>query len=239
MTDPGLPGDLASLEPLEPLDTAGMAAPANVTDDAALQIMRSGLPAPAFNPFCRDKSLYKFLFAGVVMFVGCLMPFSADYAQVGYKTMSGGLYLVIAIAMIWTWWAAIHNNRTTGASLKWLLLSGAPLIAGIMILIGFDAVAALATAKAHGILPNTAETSATWGALFDDLFTAGRPSDDAPAAAARAETFWRLLGPGRLFVMIGGLIAELGFFGGILGGAKKNKQNKQMKQMAASERKRK
>ncbi len=59
MTDPGLPGDLASLEPLEPLDTAGMAAPANVTDDAALQIMRSGLPAPAFNPFCRDKSLYK------------------------------------------------------------------------------------------------------------------------------------------------------------------------------------
>ncbi len=238
MTDPGLPGDLASLEPLEPLDTVGMAVAPGVPDDAALQVMRSGLPAPAFNPFCRDKSLYKFLFAGVVMFVGCLMPFSADYAQVGYKTMSGGLYMLIAIAMIWTWWAAIHNNRTTGASLKWLLFCAFPLIAGIMILVGFDPAQALAAAKAHGILPANAESS-TWGTLFDDLFTAGRPSEDAPAAAARAETFWRLLGPGRLFVMLGGLIAELGFFGGILGGAKKNKQDKQAKQMAASERKRK
>ncbi len=65
MTDPA-PHDLASLEPLEPLDAGAMAGgPAGGGDDPMLQLMRSGMPAPAFNPYCRDKTFYRFLFAGV------------------------------------------------------------------------------------------------------------------------------------------------------------------------------
>ena len=61
-------------------------------DEAMLQAMRSGLPAPGINPYCRDKSFYKFLWAGVIMFVGCMMPFDANLAGAGYQTLGGGLY---------------------------------------------------------------------------------------------------------------------------------------------------
>jgi hypothetical protein len=44
---------------------------------------------------------------------------------------------------------------------------------------------------------------------------------------------------GQFFVFLGALIAELGFIGGIVGGAKKNKADKKAKMMAAAERKRK
>jgi hypothetical protein len=195
------------------------------------------LPAPAFNPLCADKAYYKFLFAGVLMFVGCMMPFGPDYQQVGYKTMSGAIYTVIAVGMLWTWWGAIHNNRATGASLKWLLLSAIPLVAIIMGLATYDSQSALDAAKQGGLLPGGAEVS-SWKSLFGDMFTAGRPSDEAAVAAMKVENFWRLFGPGKIFVLLGALQAELGFFGGVLGGAKQNKQQKKQKQMTASERKR-
>ena len=50
MTDSGNPSDLASLEPLEPLE----AADALVQQDP-MAAQRSGLPAPAFNMYCGDK----------------------------------------------------------------------------------------------------------------------------------------------------------------------------------------
>ncbi len=239
MTNNATPGELEPLAPLEPLDLGaepGLAGPSH--DEAALQVMRSGLPAPAFNPYCRDKTFYRFLFAGVLMFVGCMMPFSANTAVAGYQTISGGIFLIIAIGMIWTWWGAIHGNRSSGASLKWLLLSAIPLIAGIMGMVSFDPEAALSAAKSQGLVPGDATVS-TWKTLFGDLFAAGRPGSASAEPAARVSTFWTLLGPGRFFVTLGGLYAELGFFGGILGGAKQNKMMKQQKQMAASERKRK
>lgn len=243
MTDTGNTRDLAALEPLEPLEPlddggaargAGGAAPA----EASLAMLRASLPAPGFNPFCSDKTYYRFLFAGVLMLVGCVMPFSADYQQVGYKTMSGAIYLVIGIGMVWTWWGAIHNNRSTSASLKWLVMCLIPLAAVIMGLVSYDPEAALAAAKSDGLLKAEAQVS-TWKTLTTDLFTAGRPSSEAPAAALRAGNFWRLFGPGKVFVLLGALIAILGFFGGIVGGAKQNKQEKKVRQSAASERKRK
>lgn len=238
MTDSGNTPELATLEPLEPLDAGGpapvAAAPAGA--EAAAAMARASLPAPGYNPFCRDKTFYRFLFAGVLIVLGCLMPFGVDYAQVGYKTMSGACYLVIGIAMVWTWWGAIHNNRSTSASLKWILLCAIPMVAGIMGLVGYDPQVALAEAQARNLL--LGQEVSTWSTLFGDMFTAGRPSEAAPAAALRVENFWRLHGVGKIFVLLGAVIAELGFFGGVLGGAKKNKQERQTKMVAATERKR-
>ncbi len=237
MTDPGNPGALASLEPLEPLD-GGVAegGPGALTTEAAtLQAARSGLPAPASNPYCRDKAFYKFLFAGVIMGLGCLMPFSANVAIAGYQTMSGACYALIAIGMIWTWWAAIHNNRSTGASLKWLLFCFAPLLAVGMNLMTFDPDAAHKLASARGWIAADALPSVGLKAMFADMGSALAKSEEA---ATRVENFWRLFGTGQIFVFLGALLAELGFFGGVLGGAKKNKQDRQQKQMVASERKR-
>lgn len=237
MTNLGNPGDLASLEPLEPLDTGAAEGAGGMTnDDLLVQAARSGLPCPAANPYCRDKTYYRFLFAGVIMLVGTLMPFNANTAVAGYQTMSGGFYLLFAIAMIWTWWAAIANNRTTGASVKWLLFCAIALIATGWNMGVFDPEAAHKLAVTHGWMAQDATYSANWKALFSDMGSALAKSQEA---AARVENFWRLLGTGQFFVFLGSLIAELGFFGGVLGGAKKNKQDKQAKMMAAAERKRK
>lgn len=240
MTDTGNPPELATLAPLEPLD-AGAAVPSAAgpaAADASLVALRSSLPAPAFNPYCRDKTFYRFLFAGVLILLGSLMPFGADYQAAGFKTMSGACYLVLGVAMVWTWWGAIHNNRSTSASLKWLVLCAIPLVAGIMGLVGYDPELALVTAKANGLLPPGAEVS-TWDTLFGDIFAAGRPSGEAAVVAgAKVENFWRLYGVGKLFVLLGAAFAEIGFFGGVLGGAKKNKQDRQAKMMAVAERKR-
>jgi hypothetical protein len=231
-----LGNDLASLEPLEPLDTGANDGAGGMTnEDALLQAARSGLPCPAFNPYCRDKTYYQFLFAGVMMMVGCMMPFSANTAMAGYQTMSGAVYLLIAIGMVWTWWGAIASNRSTGASLKWLLFCVFPLVAMIMNMSAFDPKAALEVASAQNWLPANATYSESWKALFSDIGSALGKSQEA---ATRVENFWRLFGTGQFFVFFGALMAELGFFGGVLGGAKKNKMDKQAKQMAAAERKR-
>ncbi|MBZ0151431.1 MAG: hypothetical protein K8J09_07850, partial [Planctomycetes bacterium] len=231
MTDPGTAGDLASLEPLEPLD--GGAPMGGQPSEDPLQHMRAGLPAPAFNLYCRDKSFYKFLFAGVLMFVGCMMPFSAELARAGYQSIAGGFYLVIAIAMIWSWWGSIANNRPSG--LKWLMFAALPLIAVLWNLVTFDAAAAHTQALAMGWLPTGITHSDSFGAMFKDVFSALAKSQEA---ADRASGFWRLFGPGQLFVGLGALLAELGFIGGIVGGAKKNKSDMKAKMMAAAERKR-
>lgn len=238
MTDTSTPGELEPLAPLEPLDTGAAEVAGPGTDEATLMALRSGLGAPAFNPYCRDKSYYKFLFAGVLMIVGTMMPFSANTNVAGYQTMSGGFFLLIGIGMVWTWWGAIQNNRSTAASLKWLLLSALPLISGIMALVAFDPEAALKVAQEQGHVRPDAIIS-TWSTLFGETITAARPGEGAVEPAIKVSTFWTVFGPGKFFVMLGGLLAELGFLGGILGGAKQNKQLKQQKQMAAAERKRK
>lgn len=236
MTDSASTGDLASLEPLEPLDSGAPEAGGGMTtDDQLLQVMRSGLPAPGFNPYCRDKTFYRFLFSGVVMFVGCMMPFSAELSRAGYQTMSGGCYLLIAIAMIWSWWASIANNRPIG--LKWLLAAAIPLVGSLMSMTSFDPEAARKLAVEAGWLADGSwlTHSADWKSMFKDMGSAAAKSQEA---AARVEGFWRLLGPGHVLVFLGALIAELGFVGGIVGGHKKNKADQKQKQLAAAERKR-
>ncbi len=239
MTDPAQGSDLASLEPLEPLDggvlaDGGVVAP--TAGDALLQTVRSGLPAPGYNPYCRDKSFYRFLFAGVIVIAGCLMPFSADLDRPGYTTMSGAFYLLIGIGMTWSWWASINNNRPVG--LKWLLFAAVPLIGSIFSMVGFDAAAAQRNAVEAGWLRDGAwfTYSADWKSLFADVGSALAKSSEAQL---RVGGFWRLLGVGNVIVFLGALIAELGFLGGIVGGARKNKADTKQKQMAAAERRRK
>jgi len=232
MTDTGSPADLASLEPLEPLDDAVAAAQPMAADPMAAQ--RAGLAAPAFNMHCRDKTFYRFLFAGVVMFVGCMMPFSAEIGRSGYQTLAGGFYLLIAIAMIWSWWASIANNRPTG--LKWLLFSMFPLIGAGWTMLVFDPVAAHDAAVSHGWYPSGLPYSPTWGDLFSDIGSTLAKNKDAPL---RVEGFWRLMGTGHVLVFVGALMAEAGFIMGIVGGAKQNKNATKEKQMKAAQRRRK
>lgn len=236
MTD-SAPSDLASLEPLEPLDGGAADGGGTTNADATLQALRSGLPAPGINPYCRDKSFYRFLWSGVIILVGCLMPVGADLHRAGYQTMSGGVYTLIAIALIWSWWGSIHNNRPLGV--KWVMLAFVPLIGSIMNMAAFDPAKAFDHAVKSGWLVGgdlATFASGDWKSLFKDIGAALAKDSEA---GLRVEGFWRLLGVGNVFVFLGALIAELGFVGGIIGGAKQNSADKKAKQMAAAERKRK
>lgn len=234
MTD-SAPSDLASLEPLEPLDGGAADGGGMTATDATLQALRSGLPAPGINPYCRDKSFYRFLWSGVIILVGCLMPVGADLHRAGYQTMSGGVYTLIAIGLIWSWWGSIHNNRPLGV--KWVMLAFIPLVGSIMNMAAFDPTAAHALAvKADWLKDGVFTYSTDWKSMFKDMGSALAKDNEA---GLRVEGFWRLLGVGNVFVFLGALIAELGFVGGIVGGAKQNSADKKAKQMAAAERKRK
>ena len=226
MTD----NDLASLEPLEPLTAA---APAAAAQQDPMAAQRAGLGAPAFNVYCTDKSMYRFLFAGVMILVGCLMPVSADLGMSGFQTISGGFYTLIGIALIWSCWASICNNRAT--AVKWVLAASIPLIASIWYTVAFDPAAAHELARSHGWLAQDITYSDSLGSMFKDMFSAlGKDAE----AAVRCSGFWRLYGPGNLLILLGGLIAELGLFSGVAGGMKQNKQATQEKRMKAAERKR-
>ena len=239
MTDSAQPGELASLEPLEPLDSgnaggsaAGPGGPG--TDDLLLQAARAGL-APAYNPYCRDKAFYRFLFAGVMIVVGCLMPFTAEIGRAGYQTMSGAIYLLIGIAMVWSWWASIATNRPV--TLKWVGYALIPMGGVLMNIVAFDVEAARKHAIDLGWLKDVEATraSANWKAMFADIGGALAKDSDA---AARVEHFWRLFGPGQFFLFLGAMVALLAFVGGVVGGAKKNKADKKAAMLAVTERKR-
>ncbi len=80
------------------------------------------LPAPAFNPGV-DKEYYRFLFAGVIMLLGCMMPFGPEWEMAGYKTLGGAFCTLVSLGMVWTWWGAIGSARFGGQNLKWVGLA--------------------------------------------------------------------------------------------------------------------
>jgi hypothetical protein len=241
MTDTG---NELPLQELEPLDPAAGVAPEAIEAAVASQMQSmsagpsAGLPSPAFNPRCTDKSSYKFLMCGVLMLLGCTMPFSADLNLAGYKTISGAFFTFIAIGMVWTWWSAIHHNRATSSSLKWIGLCMFPLLTQTMNLINFDAFKASTDAislKWVGFLPQLSEGYGISN-LFADMGTGLGKDGAALQAAERCEMFFRSFGTGRFFVFLGALLTEIYFILGIVGGAKKNKEQKAARQAQAGKR---
>lgn len=230
-------GDIPELQDLEPIDSpvapeAGPVAPQMTATDAMLQQLRSGLPAPAYNPRA-DKFYYRFLFCGVLMFIGCLMPFGPQLDLAGYKTMSGGLFMIIAAGMIWTWWGAIAQNRAGGANIKWIAFCFLPFLVELMNVIGAFNEPAVRAALDAGT-----PIAKDWGDLFSSIGTMFGKSSEAADAGMRVDNFFHCFGPGKIFVFVGATLAELFFVWSIFGATKKIKQDKIAKQAAAAERKR-
>ena len=240
MTDSGNTPQLQDLEPLDDgASTAGPAA-ATTSDQATLVALKAGMGPPAFNPSCRDKASYRLLMASIFMGLGCFMPFSADASLVGYKTMSGAIFMFIGLGMLWTWWGAIYNNRSSSASLKWLALTFVPFATQLMNLIAYDPQAALSLAQSANLLSSGADISAGWGELFSDMGTAlgKEEASKTSAAAMRVENWFRCFGTGRIMLLLGAFLAEMFFIMGLVGGAKQNKQQKVARSKQAAERRR-
>ena len=205
-------GDMSELEELEPLEAAPAPGPAVATGPSPV-VMYSGLPAPFYNPTA-SKEWYRFLFAGVLMVVGTFMPFGPEWEMAGYKTVTGGFFLVIGGGLIWTAWGAINIGRPP--SMKWIGLAMLPFIWGIFKLIGaWDEPAVAQFVKAGGLIVQD------WGDLLSTLV-----DREDPDRFLKAGNFFRYFGPGKLFVFVGAALVELYFVLGIFGGAKQIKQAK-------------
>jgi hypothetical protein len=217
----------AQFDELEPLDDGGaQAAPGHPQmpsmQELMLQANRAGLPAPAHNPRA-DKIYFRFLLAGLVMLIGCFQPFGPQYDLVGYKTPSGGLFLIIALGVCWAAWGAIHANRLDPKRMKWILFAFIPLLVELMNLLNCGnepAVKAFALAN-PGKIPT--DVASVFETLWSSLPLVG---DARIEGGERIDNFLHNFGIGKLYVLFGALLAELFFIGSIFGAAKMLKQQK-------------
>ncbi|MCC6670264.1 MAG: hypothetical protein IT458_04335 [Planctomycetes bacterium] len=216
-------GDLEELQPLDEgaASAPGAPQPPSVAE-ATLMVLRSGLPTPAFNPRA-EKPFYRFLFAGVVMLLGCMMPFGPEWEMAGYKTISGALFTLISLGIVWSWWSAIHTTRFTLANLKWVLFALIPFVVELMNLIrAFDEPA---------VKDWIAQKGPTMPKDWADLMESLKGFRD-PTNGEKIGNFVRAFGSGKIVLMFGALLAEIFLVSAVMGGVKAGKAQK----AAASER---
>ncbi len=182
-----------------------------------------GLPAPAYNPNI-DKEYPRFLWAGVIILIGAIMPWGPgpDLAA-GYYTLGGFFTLLVGLGIVRSWWGAISVGRFKGTNLGWVALSTLPLIFQVLAMISaFETPEMISWVESQRAHWNTlqVEGPTDWGKFFGLLF------DMAPASQSVAREFLWQYGIGRMIVLIGCLLAELFLLMGLFGGAKTAKAQK-------------
>jgi hypothetical protein len=203
--------DLQELEPIsefdglddivEPERTEASATPTQKSPDMLELLYQrtfAGLPTPAFNPMA-DKEYYRFLFGGVLIVVGCLMPFSSDWSQVGYKSFAGGLNLLIGLGVIWSMWGAIYSKMF---NFRWIMFAFFPFVWGILHFFQMD-----------------------WSLFSSVLEREGYKTGwHGPHSISQFGNVLQQLGPGRFFVFFGALLIEVTFLMSIVRGFQRKKQ---------------
>ncbi|MFO1052420.1 MAG: hypothetical protein U1F36_09415 [Planctomycetota bacterium] len=213
------------LPELEPLDTPATAPAmeAAAAGQPAQKPSSPGLPAPAYSVGA-DKEYYRFLFAGVVITVGSLMPYGPEWDMAGYKTLSGAIALIVGIGLIWTWWGAISINRFRGANLKWVAYAFLPLMITLFgFMRAFESPAYVAFKSMGKQLP------ADWMEFIKAFFAL----KDAPSQEM-ADNFVRATGSGKFVVFLGAVWAEISMLFALFGGAKTARAQKAAKVAAAA-----
>lgn len=222
------------LQELEPLDEQPKPAPAGrgaAPAGAPMAVAAGGSPvlgAPAYNP-AAGKEYFRFLFAGVFLFIGCMMPWGPHATEsVGYHSVGGAISLFIAIGLIWTWWGSIAFNRFRGGALLWVVAALIPLFAQVLELMnrpGEIQVPAIEVNEETGTKTLTGEFTEKGDYGIGDFF--GDYMDfQTQVSQVRAQEFLRQFGAGRLVVFLGALWAEIAMLMAIMGGAKEAKNQK-------------
>lgn len=201
----------------------------------------AGMPAPLFNPSA-SKEYYRFFFGGLMILLGCLMPFDADWAHLGFRTFFGAICFLIGLGICWSMWGAINTGIVR---MKWILLAVIPFVYGVLFVINPFPQAEVNGRTEMDIMRPYYEAEAetftqgqvnqlqeqrrelrvqdprvnTWGEFGSTL---GRIMLD-PSATANA---LQRSGPGKWFVLFGSLLIEFTFILSIFGGAKKIKEQK-------------
>ena len=91
-----------------------------------MPVALGGLPAPVFG-IRAQKEYYRFFFAGLVLFMGCLMPWGPEWEMAGWQTFKGGVFTIIALGIMWSSWVAISHGKFDLSTMRWLVLASLPL----------------------------------------------------------------------------------------------------------------
>lgn len=230
--------ELPELEPLEE-SAAPQAAPAQPAAGPML-VALPGLPAPAFG-IRGQRQYYRFFFAGLVMFLGCMMPFGPEWAMAGYQTMGGSIFTIIALGIMWTSWVAISHGKFDLTSMRWLLLAFVPLTVMVWHVIYIFEEPAVIAYQAMSKAAYDADVAANptlkildvtirdWGAFFENL----RYFRNAESGSA-VDNFLRAYGTGKIVLLFGSFYACMQFILGIGSGLKAGKQQKAAREAARS-----
>ncbi len=198
---------LPELETLEPL-----------TEGATASIKVGTAP-----PFYRSDAhgeYYRFLFAGLVMSLGCMMPFSADLNGAGYKTLGGAFFTILSLGLVWSMWIAVYGGRFR---MKWIMLALIPFLVCLVDFIFVERDVGIKTFK-DGPLADG------WLDMFKNAFSR------TEEGTAKATNFCRAFGTGRIVLFIGSLLNFMFLFSAVFGGAKHAKAQKAAVRAAAAER---
>lgn len=206
-------GDVSSLEPLEE-QAAPQAQPPGQA--VTLVAQTSGVGAPAYSPRAH-KEYYRFFFAGLVIFLGCLMPFGPEWNMAGYKTISGALFTLIALGIMWSGWVAIGHNKFGGFTLRWIALAFLPFGVELYNLILFAKEPAIASA----IAAKAPAMPANWEELWNCIVHFKNPE-----FSEKLNNWVRYFGTGKLVVFFGALYAEFHLLKAIFGGVQAGRQKK-------------
>lgn len=166
-------------------------------------------------PFYRAEAhgeYYRFLFAGVLMTLGCLMPFGGIEQEPGYYQVLGALYLVIGLGVIWSMWIAISGGRF---KMKWIMLSMLPFLLQLLAIIFVDRDAGV-----QAFIAAKRPMADGWSDMFSQAFARTAESTD------KAMNFCRAFGTGRIMLFLGAALNFWFLLGAIFGGAKQIKAQK-------------
>ncbi len=163
--------------------------------------LTGGMSCPMFNPRS-DPMYFRIFFGGLLMFIGTLIPFDADWAHRGYLTFSGSIWMIIALGVMWSMWGAVSSGALR---MKWVLFAFFPFVWGLWHL--------FMTTPDFGSVDIK-----SWGDVFGLLSS----QDNFPKFGNALQSF----GPGKLLVFFGSLIVEFQFIMGLFGGIKKSKEIK-------------
>jgi hypothetical protein len=149
------------------------------------------------------------------------MPFDHDWSHVGYKSVAGACWLIVGLGVVWSMWGAINTGVMR---MKWVLLAVLPFVWALLHMI----FAPFPSAEQSPDLVNN------WGEVFTILL-----KKDDPARFHKVGNALQIIGPGKIFILLGGLLAEITFIGGVFSGAKRIKEQKAERMQAAAAMRRK
>lgn len=223
-------GDVPELEPLE---ESAAAAPPPQAAGGVTAVSLPGLPAPVFGTRAQTE-YYRFFFAGLIMFLGCMMPFGPEWEMAGYQSLGGAVFTLISLGIMWSSWVAISHGKFDLSSIRWLILSTIPLTVMIYHVWRIweepAVIEYIKIVKAQHAAEIAADPSLSvslvviedWSTFFDYLVHF-KTTDLSNAV----DNFVRAFGPGKIVLLFGSLYAFLLLIKGVGSGLKAGKARKQ------------